>query len=130
VPVVKNVPSRRCEPAGGVVVVDAVPVPGVRIPLPLPFPPPLPPRAIANSGNDIAQITANPNTIICLIFIIYFFLIDYNYTRGTQVEVGVRVLVRVCDFVAAIASPAIVIAKIATRARAISRFVFMFIFSL
>jgi hypothetical protein len=58
-----------------VVVVDA-PAPGVWTPLP--FPPPLPPRAIASPANDIAHITANPNTIIFFVFIIYFFLIDYD----------------------------------------------------
>lgn len=45
-------------------------------------------------------------------------------------DVGVRVLVRVCDLVAAMASPARVIAKIAARARAMIRFVFIVMFSL
>lgn len=51
-------------------------------------------------------------------------------TAGTQVEEGVLVLVRVCDLVAAMASPARVIAKIAARARAMIRFVFIVWFSL
>ena len=53
-----------------------------------------------------------------------------DYLWGTHVEVGVRVLVRVCNLSAAMASPIRAMAKIAARVKAIIRFVFIFVFSL
>jgi hypothetical protein len=67
VPVVRKVPSRRCDPAGRLVVQL-----WVLIPLPFPLPPPFPPRAMASPANIIANITVKPITIICLDFIINF----------------------------------------------------------
>jgi hypothetical protein len=84
VPVVKNVPSRRCDPVGRVVV-PVVAQAWVAVAfVPIAAPLPLPPRADASPARAIAHTAANTHTIICFVFIfvtsswVFNFLIMVN----------------------------------------------------